>query len=81
MSKSDENREAQVSRTYSARGYFASDTLSSDPNACPLISTFSRPHSEVASTTHIPALKGVPRRRFAVFWFIQDGRSPDKCSA
>ncbi len=36
----------------------ASDTLSSDPNACPLISTFSKPHSEVASTTHIPALKG-----------------------
>ena len=36
---------------------FASDTLSSDPNACPLISTFSKPHSEVASTTHIPALK------------------------
>ena len=36
----------------------ASDPLSSDPNACPLISTFSKPHSEVASTTHIPALKG-----------------------
>ena len=34
---------------------FASDTLSSDPNACPLISTFSRSHSEVASTTHLPA--------------------------
>ena len=37
---------------------FASDNLSSDPNAYPLISTFSRPHSEVASTTHIPALNG-----------------------
>ena len=36
----------------------ASDTLSSDPNAYPLISTFSKPHSEVTSTTHIPALKG-----------------------
>ena len=58
----------------------ASDTLSSDPNACPLISTFSRPHSEVASTTHIPALKEISKRRFAVFWFPQAGRSPDKCS-
>ena len=37
---------------------FASDNPSSNPNACPLISTFSKPHSEVASTTHIPALKG-----------------------
>ena len=36
----------------------ASDTLSSAPNACPLISTFSKPHSEVTSATHIPALKG-----------------------
>ena len=35
----------------------ASDNLSSDPNAYPLISTFSKPHSEVASTTHLPALK------------------------
>ena len=59
---------------------FASDTLSSDPNACPLISTFSKPHSEVASTTHIPALKGFRKRCFAVFWFPQAGRSPDKCS-
>ena len=55
---------------------FASDTLSSAPNACPLISTFSRPHSEVASTTHIPALKGIPKKRFAVFWFTQAGRPP-----
>ena len=36
----------------------ASDTLSSAPNACPLISIFSKPHSEVTSATHIPALKG-----------------------
>ncbi|HJD34679.1 MAG TPA: hypothetical protein H9911_09090, partial [Candidatus Mediterraneibacter tabaqchaliae] len=59
---------------------FASDTLSSDSNACPLISTFSKPHSEVTSTTHIPALKEISKRRFAVFWFPQAGRSPDKCS-
>src|SRR5699024_5022635 len=31
---------------------FASDNPSSNPNACPLIFTFSKPHSEVASTTH-----------------------------
>ena len=55
---------------------FASDNLSSDPNAYPLISTFSKPHSEVASTTHIPALKGVPKRRFAVFWFCLDRKVP-----
>ena len=59
---------------------FASDNPSSNPNACPLISTFSKPHSEVASTTHTPALKGIPKRRFAVFWFLQAGRSPSKCS-
>ena len=35
---------------------FASDNPSSNPNACPLISTFSKPHSEVASTTHTHAL-------------------------
>ena len=58
----------------------ASDTLSSDPNVCPLISTFSKPHSEVTSATHIPALKGFRKRRFAVFWFPQAGRSPSKCS-
>ena len=29
---------------------FASDNPSSNPNACPLISIFSKPHSEVAST-------------------------------
>ena len=46
---------------------FASDNPSSNPNACPLISTFSKPHSEVASTTHTPALKGIPKRRFALF--------------
>ena len=33
---------------------FASDNPSSNPNACPLISTFSKPHSEVASTTTPP---------------------------
>ena len=60
---------------------FASDTPSSDPNACPLISTFSKPHSEVASTTHIPALKGFRKRRFSVFWFTQDGRSPQTNAA
>ena len=24
--------------------------------------------------------KGIPKRRFAVFWFLQAGRLPDKCS-
>ena len=48
---------------------FASDTPSSDPNAYPLISTFSKPHSEVTSTTHIPALKSVQERCSAVFCF------------
>ncbi|HIX49057.1 MAG TPA: hypothetical protein H9981_08645, partial [Candidatus Mediterraneibacter caccavium] len=51
----------------------ASNNPSSDPNAYPLISTFSKPHSEVTSTTHIPALKSVRERRFAVFWFTQAG--------
>ena len=55
---------------------FASDNPSSDPNAYPLISTFSKPHSEVTSTTHIPALKGVRERRSAVFWFCSRQKVP-----
>ena len=43
-------------------------------NAYLQILSSSRPHSEVASTTHIPALKGFRKRRFSVFWFTQDGR-------
>ena len=41
---------------------FASDNPSSNPNACPLISTFSKPHSEVASATHTPSLKVFPMK-------------------
>ena len=37
---------------------FASDNPSSNPNACPLISTFSKPHSEVASVSRTHDLKG-----------------------
>ena len=48
---------------------FASDNPSSNPNACPLISTFSKPHSEVASTTHTSALKRFRKdaQRFSTF--------------
>ena len=55
---------------------FASDNPSSNPNACPLISTFSKPHSEVASTTHTPALKGVRKGASLFSGFVQDGRLP-----
>ena len=48
---------------------FASDNPSSNPNACPLISTFSKPHSEVASTTHTSAQKRFRKdaQRFSTF--------------
>ena len=48
---------------------FASDNPSSNPNACPLISTFSKPHSEVTSTTHTSALKCFRKdaQRFSTF--------------
>ena len=36
---------------------------------------FSSP-SAVTSDTHTPVLKGFRKRRFAVFWFTQAGRSP-----
>ena len=36
---------------------------------------FSSP-SAVTSVTHTPVLKGFRKRRFAVFWFTQAGRSP-----
>ena len=55
---------------------FASDNPSSTPNACPLISTFSKPHSEVASTTHTSALKRF--RKDAQRFFL---RSSDRKSA
>ena len=54
----------------------ASDTLSSAPNACPLISTFSKPHSEVASTTHIPALKDVPKKALRCFLVLLKPEGP-----
>ena len=44
---------------------FASDNPSSNPNACPLTSTFSKPHSEVASTTHTSAGIGRGQLSFA----------------
>ena len=56
----------------------ASDTLSSDPNACPLISSFSKPHSEVASTTHIPALKGSFEKALRCFLVLF--KTEGKCS-
>ena len=59
---------------------FVSDNSDALFNAYLQILSSSKPHSEVASTTHIPALKGIPKRRFAVFWFLQAGRLPDKCS-
>ena len=56
----------------------ASDNLSSDPNAYPLISTFSKPHSEVASTTHLPALKRFRKGAPLFSGLAQDGRSPQQ---
>ena len=54
----------------------ASDNLSSDPNAYPLIPTFSKPHSEVASTTHLPALKRFRKGASLVFWFSKTEGPP-----
>ena len=59
----------------------ASDTLSSDPNACPLISTFSRPHSEVASTIHIPALKGSFEKALRCFLVFLKTEGPPPTNA
>ena len=41
----------------------------------PGFQVFSSP-SAVTSVTHTPVLKGFRKRRFAVFWFTQAGRSP-----
>ena len=41
----------------------------------PGFQVFSSP-SAVTSDTHTPVLKGFRKRRFAVFWFTQAGRSP-----
>ena len=59
---------------------FVSDNSDALFNAYLQILSSSKPHSEVASTTHIPALKGFRKRRFAVFWIPQAGSSPSKCS-
>ena len=56
----------------------ASDNLSSDPNAYPLIPTFSKPHSEVASTTHLPALKRFRKGASLVFWFSSRRKVPQQ---
>ena len=49
-------------------------------NAYPLIFTFSKPHSEVTSATHIPAQKGVPKGAPLFSCFAQDGKSlPGRC--
>ena len=56
----------------------ASDNLSSGPNAYPLIPTFSKPHSEVASTTHLPALKRFRKGASLVFWFSSRRKVPQQ---
>ena len=58
---------------------FVSDNPSSNPNACPLISTFSKPHSEVASTTHTPALKRFRKDAPLFSGFIRPGVHTNKC--
>ena len=58
---------------------FASDNPSSNPNACPLISIFSKPHSEVASTTHTSALKRFRREAQRFSTFIRPGVYTSKC--
>ena len=58
---------------------FASDNPSSNPNACPLISTFSKPHSEVASTTHTSALKRFRKDAQRFSTFIRLGVHTSKC--
>ena len=58
---------------------FASDNPSSNPNACPLISTFSKPHSEVASTTHTSALKRFRKDAPLFSGFIRPGVPTSKC--
>ncbi len=55
---------------------FASDNPSSKPNACPLISTFSKPHSEVTSATHIPALKGSFEKALRCFLVLLKTEGP-----
>ena len=57
----------------------ASDNLSSDPNAYPLISTFSKPHSEVASTTNTSALKRFRKDAPLFPGFIRPGVPTSKC--
>ena len=57
----------------------ASDNLSSDPNAYPLISTFSKPHSEVASTTHTSALKRFRKDAPLFSGFVRPGVPTSKC--
>ena len=46
---------------------FASDNPSSNPNACPLISIFSKPRSEVATATRTHALNTSSIYCFGVF--------------
>ena len=58
---------------------FASDNPSSNPNACPLISTFSKPHSEVASTTYTSALKCFRKDAPVFSGFIRPGVPTSKC--
>ena len=58
---------------------FASDNPSSNPNACPLISAFSKPHSEVASTTHTSALKRFRKDAPLFSGFVRPGVPTSKC--
>ena len=52
---------------------FASDNPSSNPNACPLISTFSKPHSEVASNHPHLRAEVLSKRCSAVFYVHPTG--------
>ena len=74
-------RSGNMLKTGIGRGQlsFASDNPSSNPNACPLISTFSKPHSEVASTTHTSALKRFRRDAQRFSTFIRPGVHTSKC--
>ena len=59
---------------------FVSDNSDALFNAYLQILSSSKPHSEVASTTHVPALKGFRKGASLFSGFAQGGRSPSKCS-
>ena len=59
---------------------FVSDNSDALFNAYLQILSSSKPHSEVTSTTHVPALKGFRKGASLFSGFAQGGRSPSKCS-